>query len=484
MEKSIKSNYFINLLLSGINIIFPIFTFSYAANLFSPSGVGSIEFGNSIIQFFIILSNFGIPLYGLRVCSKLRNNVVELVKNVQEIFLINIILISIAYLLFLIFLFLFISDSANFFIFFILGLNIIFSNLGLEWLFQSLENFKQLLFTNFSIKSVTLFLIIIFIKNASDIYIYLLILVFSNLIIHTYNFYKINKLLNLSTINSNLNLIRHLKSLVYFFLFTLVVNFYISFDKVLLGIFSTTYSVGIYSASYKLIKLIVVVITSYSTVVIPRLSSFFSKNDNLSVKKVLYDSINFIMMLAIPATVGSFLLAEPITLIIFGQQFREAIFTQQILSPLIIVISISNFIGLQLLLPQGRELLLLITTFLASIISVTFNILLSPIFYHNGTAISSLLSEVFVTIVLLVFTFKQIVQLINLKILFTYIISSALIYFTILIISTFGLDNLIFIISSFSSSLLIYTLSLLKFKNYIMINLFRTIIIYVKAMLL
>jgi O-antigen/teichoic acid export membrane protein len=85
-QKSIKKNFIYNTLLKLLNIIFPLITFPYIARILSPNGIGKVNFSISVIEYFIIFAQLGIPTYAIRECAKVRDDKEKLSQTVQEIF--------------------------------------------------------------------------------------------------------------------------------------------------------------------------------------------------------------------------------------------------------------------------------------------------------------------------------------------------------------------------------------------------------------
>ena len=67
-------NIIYNSLLRVLDIIFPLITFPYVSRVLSPEGIGKVDFSNSIIQYFILVAQLGIPFYGIRECAKYRED--------------------------------------------------------------------------------------------------------------------------------------------------------------------------------------------------------------------------------------------------------------------------------------------------------------------------------------------------------------------------------------------------------------------------
>ncbi len=99
-QKSIKKNFLMNVLLTLSGIIFPIISFPYVSRILGPTGTGKVDFATSIIGYFALFSQLGIPTYGIRACAKVRDNKKALSKTVAELVSINMIMTVICYIVF------------------------------------------------------------------------------------------------------------------------------------------------------------------------------------------------------------------------------------------------------------------------------------------------------------------------------------------------------------------------------------------------
>ena len=100
MKKSIFKNYLYNVSLTILNIIFPIITFPYISRVLGAAGVGKVNFATSIVNYFLLLASLGIPVYGIREISKVRDSRDNASRIYSEIYTINLlstILFSIIY---------------------------------------------------------------------------------------------------------------------------------------------------------------------------------------------------------------------------------------------------------------------------------------------------------------------------------------------------------------------------------------------------
>ena len=82
-QKSIKINFLMNTILSLSSIIFPLITFPYISRVLQPEGLGKVTFASSIVSYFLMFSQLGIPTYGIRVCAQVRDDKEKLSKTVH-----------------------------------------------------------------------------------------------------------------------------------------------------------------------------------------------------------------------------------------------------------------------------------------------------------------------------------------------------------------------------------------------------------------
>lgn len=99
--KSLKLNFIMNAILTMSQFIFPLITFPYISRILLPAGTGKVSFATSVISYFALFAQLGIPTYGIRACAKVRDNKKELTRTVQELFIINVVMSLAVYAAFL-----------------------------------------------------------------------------------------------------------------------------------------------------------------------------------------------------------------------------------------------------------------------------------------------------------------------------------------------------------------------------------------------
>lgn len=434
-QKSMVINFIYNFLYTSLNIIFPLITLPYASRIIGVSGIGKVNFSNSIVNYFLIFASLGIPNYGIMAIAKLRDDTKKLSKTFSEIFFINIISTWICVVTYYLMIFKINYFHNNFCLFIISGLLIILNTFNIDWLYNGLEEYRYITVRSIVFKILSLVLLFTTVRNESDYIFYALVNVVAlggNNIINMINSRKIVKLKF-----KNLNLQKHLKSIIMLLSIQIAVNIYINLDTTMLGVLAGNVSVGLYSNAIKINKIIVILLTSVSTILLPRLSYYVKQNNISKFNATTNKALKIIMLLSIPTMIGTFFLSDNIIKIMFGNDFLPAIITMRILSPLIVILSIGNLFGTQILMTMGEEKKLLISVTVGAIVNFVLNYNIIPRMQQNGAALSSVIAEFIVMLIQVILAIKYIKIEINYRFVLNIIISNIIMTILLLIISYF-----------------------------------------------
>lgn len=143
MQKSLKRNFIISLIKTMIVSVTPIIIFPYAARILGTSGIGKVQYIQSVAGFFQIFASFGITTYGIREGAKLRDDNKKLGKFTTELILINL-FTTILTLIMYSFLFK-LEEFYQYKSLLILFAGYIFSyGMNLDWFFNAIEEYTYI----------------------------------------------------------------------------------------------------------------------------------------------------------------------------------------------------------------------------------------------------------------------------------------------------------------------------------------------------
>lgn len=139
-----------NALLTMSSFIFPLITFPYVSRILLPLGTGKVNFATSVVNYFAMFAQLGIPTYGIRACAKVRDNKEKLSRTVHELLFINLFMCVLVYITFFIALFNVSRLEQDKTLYLVIGISIILNALGVEWLYKALEKYSYI-----TVRSIT-----------------------------------------------------------------------------------------------------------------------------------------------------------------------------------------------------------------------------------------------------------------------------------------------------------------------------------------
>lgn len=401
--KSLKKNMVLNAFRTAMTLIFPLITFPYSSRILNPETIGKVQFSKSIVSYFAMLAALGIGTYGIREASKLRENKTLLSHFFQELLLLNLISTIIAYIgLFLCTIF--IPKLVEYrLLIFVTSSTILFSTIGIDWLYTAEEDFTYITIRSLLFQILSIVFLYLFVKNETDYIIYALITVFSSVGSNICNIFHAKKFVSFK-IQSKLDIKQHIRPVFALFSLTLASSIYALLDTTMVGLLADDFQVGLYTAATKINKMVLALVISMGAVLLPRLSFFVGKDDIESFKRVAYNYLDAMLLIAFPCLIGLSFLSKPILLVLSGSKFIDALTVMRIMNPIIVIIGLSNFIGLQIFLPLKKEKLTLYSEICGAFVNFLLNLFLIPKYAAIGAAIATVCAESTVTIVQLIFS--------------------------------------------------------------------------------
>lgn len=397
-QKSLKKNFIMNIFLTMSSFIFPLITFPYVSRILLPAGTGKISFATSVISYFSMLSQLGIPMYGVRTCAKVRDDRHELSKTVHEILIVNIVMSIIAYIALFVLIFNVPKLSQEKPLFIIVSLTILFNAIGMEWLYKALEQYTYITIRSLIFKIIAIVAMFLLVHEQKDYVIYGGITIFAASASSVFNFCNAWRFIDIKPMHGY-NIKRHLKPIIVFFAMSCATTIYGSLDTVMLGFIKSDIDVGYYNAAVKIKNILVSVVTSLGVVLLPRASYYIEQGLKDEFYRVSKKALHFIFLLAGPLSVYFILFARTGIVFLSGGAYEGAIIPMQIIMPTVLLIGLTNIMGIQMLIPLGKEKIVLVSEIAGAIANLLLNTILIPIFASSGAAVGTLIAELVVFIV-------------------------------------------------------------------------------------
>lgn len=438
-NKSIKINYIYNMILTVSNILIPMITFPYVSRILGPIGLGKVNYAMSIAAYFIMIAQAGIPVYGIKEIAKVRDDKEKTSKVFAELFLINTIMMILSMISYSVLFILNnkIQDEKGLFI--VIGIYIFTFLFSIDWLYSGLEEYRYITLRSLIVRIGSIVFLFLFVKDRNDYINYAIITTTTVAIANFINIIHAKKYVRFSV--HKLNMKKHIKPMAMLFFAGIIGSVYGNLDVILLGNMGGDKYVGFYSTNRKICSLVITMITSLGTVLVPRLSYYISKDMKDEYNKLAEQSLNFIYFLSFPAIVYILFMSKELLLLFGGKEFLPASVSLKIISFQIIATSLTTFFGLQVILAHNDEKVAMKSNFFGAIVNLILNTILIKNFVHNGAAISIFLSETTVLIAQVILTKKYVSFKFFSDESIKYIEGSVILFFTLYIFKIFAIKN-------------------------------------------
>lgn len=390
--KSIRLNFLFNLILNLSRVVFPLITAPYVARVLSPDGVGLFNFSNMYASYFAMFAVLGIPTHGMREVAKVRDDKARLSQLVSQ-------LVSIQTLLTLAVTVVFLGSIAavgmlrkDALVFVIAGLILYLCPIKTEWYFAGEERFGFITMRQVLVKALCIVSIFVFVKTRADMIIYVTIYAIGNIVGEIWTFAAmLRDGVRLRFTLKGLG--QHMRPALILFASGVAMSVYTMLDTLMLGFISDYSEVAYYNCATNISKSLLMVVTSFSAVAVPRMSYYLSEGNEHEANKLVDKGFSVASFLAVPAAFGLACIAPTFTLLFYGGQYEGAVLPLQIMSFVLMALGLNNITSWQVLIGTGKDKLYLYSILAGATLNLILNAVLIPRFGAVGASASSVAAE-------------------------------------------------------------------------------------------
>lgn len=388
-RKSVKVNLIYNFIFQILIYAAPLITTPYVSRILGADNIGHYSYAMSIVTYFTLLATLGTGTHGQRITAYARNDTDKLNAAFWNTQIFRCITTIVGIILY--FVFLKVSNTSIGILEIIVVLNIINVAFDISWFFQGLEDFKQTVIRGLAVKIGGLFGIFLFVRDIGDTWKYALILLGSTFLGNLSLWRFLNKTIRLP---KKIEPFHDLKDIVLVFLPTIATQVYMVLDKSMIGwITQSNYENGCYEQSEKIVRVLLMLISSVSAVMLPRIASLYSENNKEGVKNYIYKAYRVVFFLSIPFMLGLISVADIFMPLFLGPGYDMSVPLVDIFSWLFIAVGMASITGLAYLVPTKQQNVYTLSVSLAAIVNFSMNLVLIPKIGAYGAAIASITAE-------------------------------------------------------------------------------------------
>lgn len=395
-KASIKANVIYQMIYEILALALPLITTPYISRVLGAEGIGVYSYTYSVAYYFGLVGMLGVKNHGNREVAKNRNTNEQIEHTFLSIYSVQLICSIVVTILFA--LSIPIVDGKLRVFYSIQIIYVISCAIDINWFFWGLEQFKITVLGNSLIKVANFAAIFVFVKKPSDLWVYCLMMALcclaSQMIMWFYY------LQNYRVYKVSLNEVRkHLKPMLLLFIPVVAVSLFNVMDKIMVGSMSSKVQLGYYENSEKIINCVKTVITSFGTVMMPRMAKLVADRDEKQREYYMSLSSEGIFFIAFALCFGLMAVSNHFAPIFFGEEFVSC-------GPLMIGLAVSlpfsafaNFIRTQYLIPNNYDKTYIIAVITGAVLNVLINAMLIPTLLAMGAVIGTIIAEGAVCIV-------------------------------------------------------------------------------------
>ena len=407
-DKVLRKNFSYLFLLQIANYIIPLFLFPYLGRVLGTENFGKIMFAQAVIAYFVLFTDFGFNVSSTKEIADALGERQKISDTFWNTMLAKSLFLLASLIVFMPIVYSFERFNNEHLLFIISFINVLSSVLLPLWLFQGLEKMGLIVAVNTIPRILMCLATVYFVKTEKDYNLALLIQVLANLVSALLSLIIVFQLKLVNFIKPSFQKAKmQIKNGWHIFATSLSSNLYTTTNTVVLGLLVGDIAVGIYSASDKIIRAIIGLLSSITQVIFPRVNVYYNESKQKSIS-FIKQIIKLVSIACIIIGVIIYFSADQIIMLLFkGGDFKNSVKVLQysVLLPLFSVVN--GIIAINIFITFGLKKNLLQIVFIGCLFSL---ICISPLvlyFKEIGAVICATITEIVIFVLLIGFITKK-----------------------------------------------------------------------------
>jgi len=385
-------------LIQLLNYILPVLTLPVVTRSFGPSIFGTLAAINAYATYVGIIVNYGFGFAGPRSVATSRANPKELSKAISAIIGSQAILaIAASSIYFAILIFLPLSYEYKLASIALL-VQVLANSLSPQWIFVGLESVGAFAISQFAFRVAATGIIVYSIRGPQDILLYVAVNATSSLLITVVSFAILRRLGVDWRTPTVRNLVSALREAFGLFLSSIAINLYTTTSVLIVALILGPAAAGPFALADRLRQATSGVLGPITTAVYPVICRATHRTKTDEERSTIQLFFRLIVAVSAVLSIGLLCFAAPVVKLVGGDSFAPAINVLRLMAFLPVVISLSNILGVQTMIPMRMDrYVAYVVTLAAGFGSITLTVFTS-FWGLTGAAVAILLVECFVTL--------------------------------------------------------------------------------------
>lgn len=413
LQPSIKKNFAYKSVQTLSTYLINFITFPYVARVLGVERFGLVNFVDNTVNYFLLFATMGVGLLGVREIAAVKEDKKRRDQVYSSMLALNLLFTLVSLGIYLLCVVTVPKLCQYDELFYIGTAKVLFTVFLVEWFFTGVENFRYITLRSILIKVLYIISVFLFVRDTSDYRLYFIL---------TVGVVVLNALINQLYIRefvrvrwNNIQLFKYLKQNVTLGIYTLMTSMYLTFNVMYLGLVSNNTEVGYYTTAFKLYSVVLGFFTAFTNVMLPRMSSLLANGEKDRFQELVNRSFSVMSTCCIPLILCSMIMAPQIVYILSGPGYEGAILPMRIIMPAAFAVGVAQVLAIQVLMPMKKDKVLLVASIIGAVVSLLINLLVVPYIESVGSAVVLLCSEAVVTGAYLWYVLSHKLTLISVK---------------------------------------------------------------------
>ncbi len=396
-NRRLISNFVALTLVQGTNFLLPLLVMPYVIRQIGPEGFGIISLAHVVMIYLSTISDYGFNLTATRDIALHKSDKLRVSRIFSVVLVCKLLITFAVFVLLILVVWLIPIFRANLYVYLFGFVYVIGQSLLISWFFQGLERMHYITLITLISRLIFVALVIVFIKRASDSFLFLFFLGVGNIIAGCISILLAIRIFRLELASPRWSeIVAELRNGWQIMISNLSVNTYQYANVFILRIFTNDLTVGYYSIAEKIFFAIRQILGIFSQAIYPRVCQLAMKSKE-QIGAFFYSFYLPFLWLVIALSLGVFIFSPHIVQLFLSEKPDLAVLLLQVLSlvPVIVCLNIPAF---QLLLAFNQKNSYSSVLALGTIVNIIANLVLCKAWGAVGTCISIIITELFITI--------------------------------------------------------------------------------------
>lgn len=405
-RKSVYQNFVALFILQISNYALPLLILPFLTRKLLPDGYGELAWSQYVIQFLIMITDFGFNFSATRQISIHRNDKEKISRIFTSVMIIKSILLIFSCLLVFLWIQLEKFDNTQQILLWISVLSVAGSVLFPVWLFQGMEKMKWITIINVIFKITYAILIFALVREADDVVPAAFLQAITSVAAGIFAFIWVFRTFGIRLLTVTFSdLFDQFKDGWYIFISTLFTTVYVSGNGILLYEYWGDETVGYFNPAEKIVRAVTSFFNPVLLAFYPYISRKFSENRREG-ERMFFSSLKKISIITLLSSVLLFLCAD-IGAWFIGEKYGSSADVIRWLSVIPFFGVAGAMLSYQLFLNSGLAKLLPWLLLLLMLLDLVLCYFLIPLYKENGAAIALCITEVTAPLLYLIVYFSK-----------------------------------------------------------------------------